>query len=404
MNILRDAHAKSIKPIDKPKADGTVVGLRLHPTKKKGFGKWKLRFLSPVTGKRRDISFGGYPEVSITQARLLANEARSQIAVGIDPLNERVNSKKATLLEPDILTFKEAADKVHSELKDGWQNKKHQAQWINTLNTYVYPTIGNKALPDIEVVDIAEVLRPIWLKKAETATRVKQRIHQVMEWSCAQSLRVGNPVNGVQHLLPKQPSLSVRVQHHPAMPWRIIPNFVKDHIGEADNVSRALLLFVILTAVRSGEARHAHWTEFDLKQKVWTIPADRMKAKVLHRVPLTEPVLKLLEKQKKRSKHNLVFPSPRANNVLTDMAITSFLRKHEAISDTPERTATGHGFRSSFRDWASENAYPENLAESALAHKIKNAVEAAYHRTDLLEQRRPMMEDWAKLVISSKLI
>ena len=396
--MLRDTNAKSIKPTDKPKADGIVVGLRLHPTKKKGFGKWKLRFSSPETGKRRDISFGGYPEVSITQARLLANQARSQIAIGIDPLNERVKAKKTILSEPNILTFKEAADKVHSELKDGWKNKKHQAQWINTLNTYVYPTMGDKALPDIEVVDIAEVLRPIWLNKVETATRVKQRIHQVMEWSCAQSLRVGNPVNGVQHLLPKQPSLSVRVQHHPAMPWRIIPNFVKDHIAEADNVSRALLLFVILTAVRSGEARHAHWTEFDLKQKVWTIPADRMKAKALHRVPLSKPVMKLLETQKKRSKHNLVFPSHRANNALTDMALTSFLRKHNAISDFPGRTATAHGFRSSFRDWASENSYARDLAERALAHTIKNAAEAAYHRTDLLDKRRDMMEAWADFI------
>jgi integrase len=222
-----------------------------------------------------------------------------------------------------------------------------------------------------------------------------------MEWSCARGLRVGNPVNGVQHLLPKQPSTSVRVQHHPAMPWADIPDFVKDHIGEADNASRALLLFVILTAVRSGEARGALWSEFDLKKKVWTIPAVRMKTKVIHRVPLSEPVTKLLEKrQQKPSQRGLVFPSPRAGNVLTDMALTSFLRKHKAISDVNGLIATAHGFRSSFRDWASENIYPQHLAESALAHQIKNQVEKAYHRTDLLEQRRPMMDDWAKFIIS----
>ena len=224
-----------------------------------------------------------------------------------------------------------------------------------------------------------------------------------MEWSCAQGLRVGNPVNGVQHLLPKQPSTSVRVQHHPAMPWANIPDFVKDHIAEADNASRALLLFVILTAVRSGEARGALWSEFDLKKKVWTIPAVRMKTKVIHRVPLSEPVIVLLEKRRQKpSQHGLVFPSPRAGNVLTDMALTSFLRKHKAISDVAGRVATAHGFRSSFRDWASENGYSQHLAERTLAHTVKNAVEAAYHRTDLLEQRRPMMENWANFIIPKK--
>ena len=134
---------------------------------------------------------------------------------------------------------------------------------------------------------------------------------------------------------------------------------------------------------------------------MWTIPAVRMKTKVIHRVPLSEPVIELLDKrQQKPSKRGLVFPSPRAGNVLTDMALTSFLRKHKAISDVNGRIATAHGFRSSFRDWASENSYPQHLAESALAHQIKNQVERAYHRTDLLEQRRPMMDDWAKFIIS----
>ncbi|MDA7777540.1 tyrosine-type recombinase/integrase [Rhodobacteraceae bacterium] len=401
--MLRDVTAKTIKPTDKPMSDGTVIGLRLHPAKLKGQGTWKLRFVSPAKGKRRDISFGVYPEVSIVVARQLANEARCQIALGTDPLDARGDAKKVAKLETNILTFETAAKKVHVNLKDGWKNGKHQAQWINTLNTYVFPTIGHKSLTEIDVSDIAEALRPIWLSKPETASRVKQRIHQVMEWSCAQGLRVGNPVSGVQHLLPKQPSTSVRVQHHPAMPWANIPDFVKDHIGEADNASRALLLFVILTAVRSGEARGALWSEFDLKKKVWTIPAVRMKTKVIHRMPLSEPVIVLLEKRRQKpSKRGLVFPSPRAGNVLTDMAMTSFLRKHKAISDVAGRVATAHGFRSSFRDWASENGYSQHLAERALAHTVKNAVEAAYHRTDLLEQRRPMMNDWANFIIPKK--
>jgi len=187
------------------------------------------------------------------------------------------------------------------------------------------------------------------------------------------------------------------------MPWRTIPEFVADHIGTPTKVSPALLLFVILTAVRSGEARHARWSEFDLKKHIWTVPAGRMKIGVAHRVPLAKQTVTLLSNTKAlNARGKLVFPSPKAGNVLTDMALTSLLRKHKAPSDIPGRVATAHGFRSSFRDWASENEYPQHLAESALAHQIKNAVERAYHRTDLLEQRRSMMQDWADFVFGKK--
>ncbi len=401
--MLRDATAKSIKPDDKPLADGTVAGLRLLPTKVKGRGQWKLRYVSPTTSKRRDIGFGVYPEVSIHEARRLGTEARQLIASKLDPIEEREQLKIDAKLEEQVLTFEAAAHKVHHDLKDGWKNTKHAQQWINTLSTYALPLIGSKPLGDITVNDIAEVLRPIWLDKAETASRVKQRIHQVMEWSCAQGLRVGNPVDGVKHLLPKQPSAAVRVENHPAMPWRMIPEFVADHIGTPTKVSPALLLFVILTAVRSGEARHARWSEFDLKKQIWTIPAERMKVGIAHRVPLTKQTVNLLSNTKAlNARGKLVFPSPKAGNILTDMALTSLLRKHKAPSDIPGRVATAHGFRSSFRDWASENEYPQHLAESALAHQIKNAVERAYHRTDLLEQRRSMMQDWADFVLRKK--
>ena len=401
--MLRDATAKSIKPKDKPLADGTVAGLRLLPTKTKGRGQWKLRYVSPGTGKRRDIGFGVYPDVSIHEARRLGTEARQLIASKIDPIEERERLKVKIKLEEQVLTFEAAAHKVHTDLKDGWKNLKHSQQWINTLTTYVFPSIASKKLADITVNDVPEVLRPIWLDKAETASWVKQRIHQVMEWSCAQGLRVGNPVDGVKHLLPKQPSAAVRVENHPAMPWRMIPEFVAHHIGTPTKVSPALLLFVILTAVRSGEARHARWSEFDLKKYIWTIPAERMKVGIAHRVPLADQTISLLNELEKRNlKNQLVFPSPKAGNVLTDMALTSLLRKHKAPSDVPGRVATAHGFRSSFRDWASENEYPQHLAESALAHQIKNAVERAYHRTDLLEQRRSMIQDWADFVFGKK--
>ena len=397
--MLRDTTAKSIKPEDKPIADGTVNGLRLHPTKSKGRGQWKMRFVSPVTGKRRDIGFGIYPEVSIQRARKLAVDAREIIASGLDPINERKRLTTEAKQAQQALTFEQAASQVHETLKDGWKNAKHRQQWINTLATYVFPVFGAKAIPDITVNDVAEALKPIWLHKAETATRTKQRVHQVMEWCCAKGLRVGNPVDGVKHLLPKQASAAARVQHHPAMPWRIIPEFVNDKLISSPKVSPMLLLFVIITAVRSGEARHAKWQEIDLKNNIWTIPADRMKTGVIHRVPLSEQAIQLLQQIKQNDQNKeLVFPSPNTGAVLTDMALTSILRKANAKSDTADRVATAHGFRSSFRDWASEHQYPEHLAESALAHQIKNSVVRAYHRTDLLEQRRTMMQDWADFV------
>ena len=204
--MLRDVTAKNIAPNSKPLSDGGVSGLRLHPTKEKGRGLWKLRFISPSTGKRRDMGLGVYPEVAIIEARLQANAARSQVNQGIDPIDARAGAVKESKVENDALTFSEAANKVHADMKVGWQNAKHQAQWINTLKTYAFHIIGDKPVREVEVSDIADVLRPIWLTKAETASRVKQRIHQVMEWSCARGLRVGNPVNGVQHLLPKQPA------------------------------------------------------------------------------------------------------------------------------------------------------------------------------------------------------
>jgi integrase len=241
------------------------------------------------------------------------------------------------------------------------------------------------------------VLRPIWLAKPETASRVKQRCRTIMKWCWAQQLVKGNPVDVVDHLLPQQPGKRERTTHQPSMPWRDIPAFVKQSLATGrPNVSRALLEFVILTAARSGEARAMTWGEVDLDGKVWTVPAQRMKAAVAHRVPLSRRAVEILEAQ--RALHldtDLVFPAPRGA-VLSDMVLTAFLRDRKAHSSEAGRVATAHGFRSSFRDWASENGYARDLAERALAHTISNQAEAAYHRTDLLEQRRAMMEAWAR--------
>ncbi|MBS4689357.1 tyrosine-type recombinase/integrase [Aeromonas sobria] len=399
MALLSDAKARSIKPDDKPIPHGGISGLTLHPSTTKGRGKWVFRYVSPVTGKRRNAGLGIYPEISIADAGNQARLMREQLAKGLDPLEV----KKEEASKPAIPTVEIAARQVHEQLLPGWRNPKHGKQWISTLEQYAFPIIGRQPINAITPAHIASVLQPIWLKIPETATRVKQRLHAVMAWAWAHGFCQANPVDVVDKLLPLQPSKAIRTQHQPAMDWRILPAFYQQHLANAErfDVSRALLSFVILTGCRSGEARSMRWEELDLDAAIWTIPADRMKTQVIHRIPLSLQAMAVLEKV--RGLHGeWVFPSPRKQVPLTDMALTTLLRRVEAQSTTPERLATAHGFRSTFRDWCSEQGYPRDLAERALAHLIQNKVEAAYHRTDLLDQRRPMMDAWAEFVVGEQ--
>ncbi len=396
MAVITDTKARNIKPEDKPIPHGSITGLALHPSTKRGRGKWVLRYLSPVTQKRRNSGLGIYPEISIAEAGKLAAAMREQLAVGIDPLELQKIEKVV------IPTFEEAARKVHAELKSGWKNEKHGKQWLTTLEKHAFHHIGSITLNNLTAANIAAVLRPVWLSHPETAKRTKQRIHTVMAWGWAHGYCAANPVDVVSHLLPQQPSGALRRVHQPAMPWKNIPLFLATHIQQDEfyNVSKALLSFVILTACRSGEARAMRWSEVDFKNAVWTIPAEKMKAGLMHRVPLSKQAMAIIENMCGLHKE-LVFPSPRKQIVLSDMVLTAFLRRVKAKSDVPGRVATAHGFRSSFRDWCSEHGYPRDLAERALAHTVQNKVEAAYHRTDLLEQRRPMMQAWADYVFSA---
>lgn len=399
MGRLTDVKARNLIPGSKPLQHGGVSGLRLEPGASPGIGKWIMRFVSPQSGKRRDMGLGRYPDVGLADAAQLAMDARKAIAAGEDPIEQRALARKQRDNEVATLTFQQAAQRVHDVSKSGWKNGKHVDQWINSLRDYVFPQIGSKKVASIVPADFADALKPIWLSKPETASRVKQRCHMVMKWCWAQGMVQGNPLDVVDHLLPRQPSKRERVRHQPAMPWRQIPAFVSSAIRTGQsNVTRALLEFVILTAARSGEARAMRWDEVDLDTCTWTVPAERMKAKVEHRVPLSAAAMAILESRRgARASSPLVFPAPRGG-ILSDMVLTKFLRDREAPSDVVGRVATAHGFRSSFRDWASENGFPRDLAEKALAHTITNRTEAAYHRTDLLEQRRPMMEAWASLV------
>ena len=395
MATITDTKARNIQPADPAIPHGNITGLALHPSSTKGHGKWVLRYASPVTGKRRNAGLGSYPEVTIAEAGKRASAMRLELGDGRDPLEEKTKIEE----RPKIPTFEEAARTLHKDLLAGWKNPKHGQQWINTLIEYVFPKLGGMLLHEIQPGDVAEVLKPIWLTKAETASRVKQRIHVVLAWGWAHGHCQSNPVDVVGHLLAQQPGKATRTQHHPAMPWREVPEFVQNQLrpGNRPEVSRTLLEFVILTACRSGEARGMTWDEVDFKDKVWSIPAERMKARVSHRIPLSPRAMAILQMQKDQHE-TFVFPSIRDQVELSDMAITSVLRRLKAHSDTPGRIATAHGFRSSFRDWCSENGYSRDLAERSLAHTIKDKVEAAYHRTDLLEQRRDLMNAWEAFV------
>lgn len=400
MALLTDTKARSVKPGGTSLAHGGVTGLVLHPSPShKGQGKWVLRYVSPITKKRRNAGLGTYPDTTVAEAAQQARSMRGQIARGQDPLEAKANE----VAKPRTPQLREAAEVLHKELAPGWKNAKHAQQWINTLTEYAFPLIGAVPLDQIQPRHIADVLRPIWLVKAETAGRVKQRLHAVMAWGWAHGYCPSNPVDVVGHLLPLQPGKTVRTQHQPAMPWSLIPAFVTKHLQLAYSldVSRQVLAFLIHTAARSGEARLMTWDEIDFDAKIWTLPAERMKAKQIHRVPLSNQAVAILKHQ--RGQHDtLVFPSVRDRSPLSDMTLTAFLRRVKAVSDVKDRTATAHGFRSSFRDWCSEKGYPRDLAERALAHTMQNKVEAAYHRTDLLEQRRPLMQAWADFVMSGK--
>lgn len=389
MALLTDRKAKSIKPSDAALPHGGIVGLALHPLKTIGSGQWKLRYISPITGKRRTMGLGSYPETSIAEATQKGLGVRELLKQGEDPLEQAKATASSQLRIP---TFSEAARLLHTELLPGWRNKKHGNDWINSFEMYVFPMVGDILVTNLKPSHFADVLRLIWLTKKETAARVKQRCHAVMAWSWAHDYIAGNPLDVVSKLLPAQKQT---VQHQPAMPWKEIPGFWLSSLKNypRGETTRPLLMFLILTATRSGEARAATWKEIDLANKVWTIPAERMKTGIQQRIPLSRQAIDILMQQIGLHEE-IVFPSP-MEKIPSDMILTAFLRREKAPSDTEARPATAHGFRSSFRDWASENGYRKDLAERALAHAIENQVEAAYHRTDLLEERRPMMQAWA---------
>ena len=294
MAALTDARARAITS-GKDLADGGVKGLWLKATGKKGKGQWILRYVSPVTKKRRDMGFGTYPEVSIVDAREKANAARRELGRDEDPIDRRKALAASRETAATVMAFERAALTMYEQIKSGWKNPKHAQQWVNTLKTYAFPFIGKRAVNSLEADDFRRVLEPIWLSKSETAMRVKQRCHAVMDWCLARKLINWDPTTVVNKLLPPMEKKNLRTRHQPSMPWKNIPKFVSDILHDGTpGTCREAMEFLILSAARSGEVRKMEWREIDFNKKVWTAPAKNMKAKIEHRVPISWRMMEIL--------------------------------------------------------------------------------------------------------------
>ncbi len=392
--IARELSALEVGRLARPgwHAVGRVAGLLLRIDRNTGARYWVLR--TTVSGKRRDIGIGPYPEVTLAKARETAAGMRMQARQGTDPIAERQAVKAALMAEKaKIITFGQAARRFIKSKAREFRNAKHAAQWSSTLDTYAGPVIGHLQVDRVELAHVVQILEPIWTTKTETATRVRGRIESVLDWATVSGFRSGdNPARwkgNLEAIFPKPGKLK-RVQHHRAVPVAEAPAFMTE-LRKREGMAALALEFAILTAARSGEVRGATWAEVDMEARTWTVSAQRMKAGKAHVVPLTDDALELLKHVPRFEGSDHVFPSARGG-ALSDVSLSAVMRRMGV-------DATPHGFRSTFRDWCAEHTnYPRDVAEMALAHQIPSAVERAYRRGDLLEKRRRLMADWAKFL------
>lgn len=384
---------------------GGVSGLHMQLTPKRG-RSWVLR--AKIGTARRDIGLGGFPAVTLAQAREKAREARDMISQGIDPIEERKAAKAAlTAAQRRGLTFADATDKYLAAKLDAFKNAKHRQQWRNTLETYAKPELGEMLVQDIAVQDVLRVLQPLWTDKTETASRLRGRIEAVLSWATVAGHRTGdNPARwagNLKELLPA-PSKVAKEENQPALQIDDAPRWFAA-LRTREGFGARALEFLAFTALRSQEVRGALWDEIDLDKAVWIIPAVRMKMDREHRVPLSGEALALLQALPRLEGNPLVFPAARGGQ-LSDMTLSAAMKRmHKSdiaaggagfVDRESKRPAVPHGLRSTFRDWVAERTdYPGDMAEVALAHKISNAVEASYRRMDMIEKRRKMMSDWS---------
>lgn len=379
---------------------GGIPGLYLQIIS--GSRAWILRF--KIGTRRRRMGLGSFPAVPLAQARERAREAHKLIDSGVDPIDARDVLKKAAVAsQARALTFKKACERFIAAKESEWRNPKHRQQWEKTLETYAEPIMGHLDVAEIGQDEVLRVLDPIWRTKTETASRLRGRIEQVLDWAKTRGHRQGeNPAAWRGHLdklLPK-PEKIAKVKHHAAVPVEEAAAAVAA-IRSIEGVSAQALLFQVLTAGRSGEIRGARWSEFDLDAGQWDVPEERMKAKRPHRVPLSRQAVDLIKSMPRYEDCELVFPG-RKMQPLSDMSLTACMRRMK-LQDAAGRPCVPHGFRSTFRDWAAEHTlYPPELAEMALAHAIESKVEAAYRRGDMFAKRLAMMQDWADYCLPAR--
>ncbi|NLZ43194.1 MAG: integrase arm-type DNA-binding domain-containing protein [Comamonadaceae bacterium] len=368
---------RGVRAIRRPGYHAIGDGLYLQVSAS-GARSWIFRYSHG--GRRREMGLGGYPTVSLAQARARAQDLCRLVRAGGDPLAQRPAA---------TLTFRQCAEAYIEARRAGWRNAKHAAQWQATLAAYAYPILGEVPVAAIAVGEVCRVLEPIWRSRTETANRVRGRIEAVLDWATARGHRAGdNPARWRGHLdkiLPARAKVQ-RTRHHAAMPYAEVPAFIAA-LADQEGIAALALRFVILTAARTGEAIGARWDEID--GDVWAIPGERMKSGRPHRVPLA-PAAVAIVKALRGLDPVFVFPGGRQGKPLSNMALASVLKRMGRTD------ATVHGFRSAFRDWAAEQtAFPREVAEGALAHVLTDKVEAAYRRSDLFERRRRLMEVWA---------
>ncbi len=382
-------------------ADGACPGLNLQVVQGKGqiTRSWLLRYTSPTTKTRRELGLGSTKVRSLSDARKLATDLKLQVLDGLDPKDERDKQRAAAVVDrAHRITFDEATIKCLETKSLEWKNVKHGQQWLNTLTTYASPMMGKQPVDLITTDLVHKVLQPIWVTKTETATRVRQRIEVVLDWCKARGYLKGeNPARlkgALGELLPRAQKIK-KVEHHAAIHYTQANEFVMA-LRDMHGIAPLALEFMLLTAARTGEVVGSRWGEIDMATNVWTVPAERMKAGLAHRVPLCSRSIEILKTMMTGKQNEYVFPghSIQKNPHLSTGAFLAVFKRLPMF-----KGYTPHGLRSCFRDWASERTQFQNeTLELALAHTIKNKAEAAYRRQDQLEKRAKLMQQWQAYV------
>jgi len=389
----RQLHRLSARAVSTKKrpgryGDGGGLYLEIGPG---GTKAWIFRYRSPLTKKARHMGLGALHSVGLPEAREKAATQRNLILSGLDPIEVREEENRKRAAEAvKAVTFSQCASAYIQSHRPGWRNEKHGDQWENTIRIYCEPLIGSLAVQDVDNEWVLKILEPIWATKPETASRLRGRIENILDWAKVRGFRSGeNPAQWKGNLKHQLPALAKkdRVKHHTAMPFVEVARLIAK-LREIPSVAARCLEFTILTAARTNEATQARPDEIDLANATWTVPGSRMKAKREHRVPLSPRAVDIA-RQMLEQKADYLFPGTKPGKPISNMTMLGLLRRMGV-------DVTVHGFRSAFRDWAAEQTnFAHEVCEMALAHTIPNAAERAYRRGDLFEKRRKLMDAWA---------